>query len=259
MKKVIAERDIEALSAYLDGELSEAERYKLETLLKERSDLRQELHALQHTRALLRTQPRIRAPRRFTLTAEMVGKKKQERAYVFAFSALRAVSLASVALLLVVFVYGFFSTSALTRGMMSAAPAEEGEYPVAKFAEKGVVTEEVQALMVTEEGINLVEATMPAEKPLQETPLSTPELSLMQPAATEPPTPSPTEEMKALAPTEEVLLQDGEPMGVGGGMEQPQRTSPMFAFTPLVIFQVFLGLLAVASAVMAVLFKRKLR
>ncbi len=66
-------RDIERLSAYLDGELSRAERARLESRLARDAGLSAALDELRATRALLRRTPRRRVPRNFTLTPKMVG------------------------------------------------------------------------------------------------------------------------------------------------------------------------------------------
>jgi len=66
-------RDIERLSAYLDGELSRAERARLESRLARDAGLSAALDELCTTRALLRRTPRRRVPRNFTLTPKMVG------------------------------------------------------------------------------------------------------------------------------------------------------------------------------------------
>jgi hypothetical protein len=66
-------RDWEALSAYLDNQLKTKDRVRLESRLNESPELRSALDELRRTRAVLRSQPRLRAPRNFTLTAEMAG------------------------------------------------------------------------------------------------------------------------------------------------------------------------------------------
>jgi anti-sigma factor RsiW len=67
------ENDIEQLSAYLDGVLSDSERAVLEVRLNTDPDLRAELDELRQTIALVKALPPMRAPRNFTLTREMVG------------------------------------------------------------------------------------------------------------------------------------------------------------------------------------------
>jgi hypothetical protein len=67
-------RDIELLSAYLDGELTTADSIKLETRLKSDPELASVLSDLRATRTLLRKLPSRKAPRNFTLTRRMVGQ-----------------------------------------------------------------------------------------------------------------------------------------------------------------------------------------
>lgn len=260
MKKAITEKDLEALSAYLDGALSEKERQRMASLLKERADLRQEFAALQRTRALLRSQPRIRAPRRFTLTPEMVRQKRQERSLRLIFSTFRAASLTSVALLVILSMYSFLFVAGVPGFMLSAVPKELREYPAVEIAKTVVITEEVQAMLATEEALEIVEATLPVEKPLQETPLLTPaEVSFMEQEATETPIPSLTEDMRAAKVAEEPAPQEGELTDMGGGMEEPRREVRFISTPGIVVLQVLLGLSAVGSAVAAVWIKKKLR
>lgn len=69
-------RDLETLSAYLDGALSAEERLALERRLAQDVGLREALDGLRTTRALLRAVPQVRPPRNFTLTAEMAGVRR---------------------------------------------------------------------------------------------------------------------------------------------------------------------------------------
>lgn len=71
MARDLTPHDYEQLSAYLDGVLSEAERRALEARLLDEPDLRRELEALRATVALVRGLPPVKAPRDFTLTAQM--------------------------------------------------------------------------------------------------------------------------------------------------------------------------------------------
>ena len=73
MSQPLSRRDLELISALLDGELSSGERAKLETRLQNEPELLSAYQALQRTRGVLRRAPRLAAPRNFTLTAEMVG------------------------------------------------------------------------------------------------------------------------------------------------------------------------------------------
>ena len=66
-------RDLEQLSAYLDGQLSQSDRTRLEIRIKSDPALVSTLEELRQTRAFLRRTPRRRAPRNFTLTPKMAG------------------------------------------------------------------------------------------------------------------------------------------------------------------------------------------
>lgn len=77
----ISSRDLERLSAYLDGTLSAREVHRLEVRLRDDLVLRQELADLRETIRLVSSLPMVRSPRNFTLTPEMVGLKERPRAY----------------------------------------------------------------------------------------------------------------------------------------------------------------------------------
>lgn len=68
-------RDVEKLSAYLDGQLKPSEKARLESRLQSDPELASILKELRQTRGLLRQLPQRRAPRNFTLTPKMVGQK----------------------------------------------------------------------------------------------------------------------------------------------------------------------------------------
>jgi len=67
-------RDIELLSAYLDGELKPSELARMESRLKSDPELESEMKSMRATRTLLRKLPSRKAPRNFTLTRKMVGQ-----------------------------------------------------------------------------------------------------------------------------------------------------------------------------------------
>jgi hypothetical protein len=68
-------RDVEKLSAYLDGQLKPSEITRLEARLQSDPELASVLKDLRQARGLLRQLPQRRAPRNFTLTPKMVGQK----------------------------------------------------------------------------------------------------------------------------------------------------------------------------------------
>lgn len=78
------ERNLEAISAYLDGELTGSDRARLEKLLQEDDSLQNWYEELRRTRSLLRSAPTLRAPRNFYLTPDMVGQAERfNRAFPF--------------------------------------------------------------------------------------------------------------------------------------------------------------------------------
>lgn len=68
-------RDVEQLSAYLDGQLKPSEIARLESRLQADPALASVLKDLRQARGILRQLPHRRAPRNFTLTPKMVGLK----------------------------------------------------------------------------------------------------------------------------------------------------------------------------------------
>ena len=72
----LSDRDLEMLSAYLDGEISRKDRERLEARLLEDKDLSNTLKQLRRTRQVMRSLPSMRAPRNYFVTAEMVGQKE---------------------------------------------------------------------------------------------------------------------------------------------------------------------------------------
>lgn len=81
-------RDLELLSAYLDGELKPSDSTKLEARLTSDPELASVLNDLRAARTLLRKLPARKAPRNFTLTRKMVRQNPPlPRAYpIFRFA-----------------------------------------------------------------------------------------------------------------------------------------------------------------------------
>jgi anti-sigma factor RsiW len=116
MTTTITLREWEALSAYLDGQLNQKDRQRLERGLQERLELRQALEELRRTRAILRSQPKLRAPRNFTLTPEMVGFRTPTRAMPRAYPAFRLVSALASVLFILVLIGDFFGRAPVVTG-----------------------------------------------------------------------------------------------------------------------------------------------
>jgi anti-sigma factor RsiW len=120
----ISPRDWEALSAFLDDQLSTKERARLEHNLKERAELRTALEELRRTRAVLRSAPHLRAPRNFMLKAEMVGARKPASSFSGWLPAMRLTSAVASLMLIVVLFGDFLNSSRQANSMMAAQPVE---------------------------------------------------------------------------------------------------------------------------------------
>lgn len=120
--KSISFRDIEKLSAYLDGQVSQSERTRLEKMIQSDENLAAALKELRHTHTLLQRTPHRRAPRNFTLTPKMAGIRAPVPRLVPVFSWASA-----VAMLLFIFTLGTSLIGQLSFGatapMLAAAPS----------------------------------------------------------------------------------------------------------------------------------------
>jgi hypothetical protein len=83
----IRRRDLEQISAYLDGELSENDARRVEARIQTDATLRWVLQELQTTHKMIADLPEVRPPRNFTLTPEMAGVRRRINLYpVFRFA-----------------------------------------------------------------------------------------------------------------------------------------------------------------------------
>lgn len=115
-------RDVETLTAYLDGQLDTAQRQRLESRLGSEPELKATLDALRESRSVLRRLPQRRAPRNFILTPKMAGiKPPLPRAYPI----LRFASAFAGFLFLFAYAVNFLPQVALPMG--AAAPALEAQ------------------------------------------------------------------------------------------------------------------------------------
>lgn len=153
-------RDWESLSAYLDEQMSAKERALLETRLRASAELRAGLAELSRARDVLRSQPRVRAPRNFTLREEMVGLRQTYPAYP-------AMRLAAVlaSLLLVLVVVGDWFTSTTSIGLpLFTQEAREAQLEMAVTEELLAQMEEVTPEM---EALEIAPMEAPAEDVLR--------------------------------------------------------------------------------------------
>lgn len=183
----IPRRDWEALSAYVDGELSKRATTQIEKRLQSEPALQIALSKLQRTQKILSRSPRMLAPRDFRLTPEMVGQtvptgsKPPRRAKLF--SAFRmAATLASV-LLVAVLVLDFGS------GTMSSdlamAPAAKYAVEEAAVANDAVANDAVADNAVEETAVekSVAESTEAGEVQMEAMAVKEAEEEVAQPLA----------------------------------------------------------------------------
>lgn len=111
-------RDVERLSAYLDGQLKADEAAQLASRLAADPQLASVFETLRQSRAVLRHLPQRRAPRNFTLTPKMVGQKPPlPRAYpFFRFSA-------ALTAVLLLFTFAINAIGSIPLGATAPVPA----------------------------------------------------------------------------------------------------------------------------------------
>jgi len=138
--------ELNTLSAYLDNALPAQDKARLEERLKQEPELREQLENLRRTKIILSYLPRIKAPRNFTLTPDMVTVRRKKRQPLF--TALRLASSLAAILLVVLFgveliVGGSLQDIPLTASepMMEAARVADQEAtpePLIIWSEPGV-------------------------------------------------------------------------------------------------------------------------
>lgn len=163
MTNRISNRDYEALSAYLDGELAPKERTRLESRMLAQPELRAALQELRKTRQILRAQVRIRPRRNFTLTPEMVGGVRPRRIGLQMFPVFGMTAALATLALVVTVVFGLLNNSANVQvaygpqavEMQMDAPAAEAGTSEALSLQYPEISQETQP----------VESLLPAFQP----------------------------------------------------------------------------------------------
>ena len=117
-------RDLALLSAYLDGELQPHQHQALAARLQAEPDLREWLESLRKVKRTVGYLPRLRAPRNYTLTPEMVTVRKKKAA-PFAGTLRLASTLAAILMVVLFGVEFLFTSGPLARTQMASAPQME--------------------------------------------------------------------------------------------------------------------------------------
>jgi hypothetical protein len=108
------------LSAYLDGQVNANEKARVESWLNTRPEIAEAYRSLRNTQLVLQQAPQYKAPRNFTLTAEMLP---QPRRSFWLVPTLRFSSLAAAIAAVILFINPF-APSAAVAPMAAEAPQE---------------------------------------------------------------------------------------------------------------------------------------
>jgi hypothetical protein len=157
----LSRRDLERLSAYLDGALNARQTARMDARLDREPVLRKALTELRQTAHLLRSMPQVAAPRHFTLTPEMVAGRKPHAAYPVLKLASALVAAAFV-FVIGIDVFGVAKGSGefpvnLAQRSVAEAPAMEAD--VAEEEDTAVAMEESEELADEEAAAPLEEPT----------------------------------------------------------------------------------------------------
>jgi hypothetical protein len=247
MTKNISMREWEALSAYLDDQLSAKERARLETRLNQAAELRSALEDLRRTRAVLRSQPRVRAPRNFTLTPDMVGIKSRPVRRAPAYPFFRFASALAGFLFLLVLVGDLTGLPARLGIGGTTQPAQVAMAPAAPFANTLGASEAYPEASQAAAQAPMAESTQQSELPL------------ITGGGGLPPTASATQappaEAIAIAPPSTSVADQAYPAGSQPAANQASDAQPGGISTVRAV-EIVLALLAVGSGLLAFYLRR---
>jgi anti-sigma factor RsiW len=174
MHKNVSPHDLELLSEYLDGRLDARQRDQLEARLRSTKELADTLQGLTQTRTLLRSLPKLKAPRSFRLTPEMAGKSATPRLY----PAFQFASILASLLLVLVLAGDFLGLGASTASRMTAPAA--APMLATQYQDMGPTAEAALAQLPTQQK-SLAGSSNPQPYPAE----STAALAAAAPQATE--------------------------------------------------------------------------
>ena len=246
MTKTPTFRDVEQISAFLDGKLSKVETRRLNARLDADPGLAAVYNDLLQAKTLLRKTPQRRAPRNFTLTPKMAGiKPPVPRAVPF----MRLASVLTAFLLFMTFAINFASSPSFGAPMaygVGGGMGGGGGAPEEAMAEPSV---QLEAVAVTEAPAPAPkEAYLPTEAPSADA--TTPELRLLTPT----PEAAPTAMAAAPVPAEPTQAPEttglaAQPKTAAGGTENlPPEQLPARARLVSGGWQAGLAVLAVLFA-----------
>lgn len=244
-KNHIAARDWEALSAYLDGALNNRQQAQVKARLAQEADLQGAFQELRRTRMVLRSQPRMRVPRNFTLTPQMAGVHTGKRSQPFAYPVLRLATVLAT-IFLVVAVVGEVVGRSAKPAIVAQSPGELAA-PWAGGMGGGGGGSDNEVGMDSQ----LKEVAVTSEAALAPAAEATTSVELRA-TLTSTPTPGSAATLIAGVPEAELSPVDKVESGT-------QPASDYLAWPLLRILQILLALLAVISGVGAWYFRRQAR
>ncbi len=245
--------DWEAVSAYLDDQLNPKDRRQLEIRLQTEPELQAALESLRRTRLILRSTPKLRAPRNFTLTASMAGIRERNR-IPGVFPLLRLASM------LAAFFLVLLTAGSLTVRLFQPAPVVvmQSEFdsarPAGLFGKGGGGGSEPAV-----SGPLPTEAEIAANKGLEaDTPIGA--AVAITPLAPLPEAKS-AESFQSMAAPEETTVMDNAlvaeaPQTVPPEVQREIRPNRATAWSYIAILQILLAALAVITGLMAFYFRR---
>lgn len=258
MKTRISSRDWEALSAYIDEQLTARERSRLELRLQSDTNLQTALEELRRTRAVLRSLPKLRAPRNYTLTRQMVPERR-ERPRVY--PALSLASALATLLLVLVLVGDYFAPRAAVPAPVTESQARSAAQPQSEQLPETAPSEEDQE---QQKSIEMAQVGTPTPQPTQPPAILAAPLATEAPAAEPSAGATPQEIQPTPTPPREQLTPSAGVRGLGGAELEPSATPEQEALPQgqvgrtlfFRVLEITLAAIAVISGVAAFLIRR---
>lgn len=243
----ISNRDLEALSAYLDGEIPTDQKRTLEARLKSEEQLNQAFNELRQTRMILRSTPRVRAPRNFTLTPRMVGARPVRP---WTFPVLSMASVMATFLFILVFLGDRYITQQQQTVSLMAAQSAATETFTLGAPSEGAVQPMIESVPPETESDIEGSKSKTAPLPTTEEPTTGPGALQVTPEMT----PSNREMQLGAAPPEAGYPSPAEAVGPGVEIQRPGA-----GVIYLRLAEIILVLIALGSGTAAIIMYRKQR
>ena len=164
------ERVAEMLSAYIDGELTPAQKARVEAHLAECEECAQNLHTLRQTVSLLGQLPTVRAPRSFVIReAQVAPRRRAGLRWTRAYPALQGATVLAFLLFVVIFAGDVALTHfapAIGGAPLAAYRSPVTEVPAAQWAAQEQAAEGTKETVVAEKVAPVEMTATPAETPV---------------------------------------------------------------------------------------------